>query len=342
MTENYYVDSTTKNKSFVLVSEELRKRGVENNDFMLALFDQQLKGVDPYNPHLCYDTKAAIRKECEINPWYFLREVYRIDEDTPFVLNLGTCAQAWCYFNNIDSWLCLPRQRGATANSIALGTWALLFDPEFYRIIFKGTTRQINETLLVSFTGRGGYIPVYLTRGTPISINTSSPHPYVWRECNKSGKTTIITDSAEFQPFPLMPGIFEKSAMDTDCKCKNLYCSTPGDLADKNAETWSTYFLRYTVRWEEKFYDMTPSEFDDYIKILYPVHCGTVYIEYGLIDLGVSLKDALRLLFCIPETTVFRREGLLQRFNSSEIEEMSIEEMERLLRNLYKVSKGEK
>ena len=337
MRENYCVDSTTKNRSFVSVSEELRKRGVENNDFMLALFDPRLKGVNPYHPNLRSEIKSAIRKECEINPWYFLREVYRIDEDTPFMLNLGTCAQAWCYFNNIDSWLCLPRQRGATTNLLALGTWSILFDPEFFRISFAGRTRQMSDILFGKFFRRVSYIPEYLINRSIISTDTSHLSVYhVVIIGDESGRTLTITDEAEYRPFPLSIADFERPAIDANYDHKQLYCSTPADLASPMATAWVAHFLQYTVRWKEKFYDMTPLEFGDYIKLLYPKHCGTVYIEYGLIDLGVSLKDAIKLLYLLPDTKAFRREGLLQRFDSSKIEEM-----ERLLKNLYNVSKGE-
>lgn len=51
--------------------EELKKLGVINCDFFLALSDETLVDVDPYSEDLDQETKIKIINECFSNPWYF-------------------------------------------------------------------------------------------------------------------------------------------------------------------------------------------------------------------------------------------------------------------------------
>lgn len=74
----YIIDYHTKNLSFLQASMDLAKLGIEHNNFFLALFDEELRGVDPFSPFLTEDQIFRILKECEINPWYFLRECVRV------------------------------------------------------------------------------------------------------------------------------------------------------------------------------------------------------------------------------------------------------------------------
>ena len=65
------IHETTKNKSFLKMREELKKLGVINCDFFLALSDETLVDVDPYSEDLDQETKIKIINECFSNPWYF-------------------------------------------------------------------------------------------------------------------------------------------------------------------------------------------------------------------------------------------------------------------------------
>ena len=87
-------DISTRNRSFLKTSVDLRKRNVKNNKFMLALHNESLIGVDPHSKNLTNKQKLEIFEECTINIWYYLREVVRIPVDgqidgIPYKLNLG-------------------------------------------------------------------------------------------------------------------------------------------------------------------------------------------------------------------------------------------------------------
>ena len=123
-------DIETKNKSFLKVSKTLKDRGVKNNKFMLALYDETLQGVDPRSKNLSYAQKLAIFKECSINIWYYIREVVTLPTDgaeIPYGLNLGNCTLTYLRERCKNFIIVLPRQHGKTIGEIVFETWNLLF-----------------------------------------------------------------------------------------------------------------------------------------------------------------------------------------------------------------------
>ena len=116
-----FYDTGTKNTSFLQLAMDLKKLGVKNWYFMLEIKDYSLINVDPYqcdeNGHttLSNDIITRIVTECSRNPWYYLREVCRIEDQgnpngIPYKANRGNIAQTWLILHGIDSWLCLPRR----------------------------------------------------------------------------------------------------------------------------------------------------------------------------------------------------------------------------------------
>lgn len=125
-------DIYTKNRSFLKAAADLRRRGVKNNKFMLALFNPELSGVDPRSPSLTPKEKIQIFEECSLNVWYFLREVIRIpvegkEEGVPYDLNLGNLTMSFLKEKNINQIVTLPRQHGKTVGEIAYDTWNINF-----------------------------------------------------------------------------------------------------------------------------------------------------------------------------------------------------------------------
>ena len=73
-----YYNYSTKNKSFVKMSDYLKENGIKNNIFMLSLFDKGLLYIDPYDPKLSKSIKRRIINEYIRNPWYYFREVLHL------------------------------------------------------------------------------------------------------------------------------------------------------------------------------------------------------------------------------------------------------------------------
>ena len=67
--QTIYIEKETTNKSFLDVHYYLKHKGIQNNDFFLALIDTDLRGVDPRDPNLPGYMKSKILQECLHNYW---------------------------------------------------------------------------------------------------------------------------------------------------------------------------------------------------------------------------------------------------------------------------------
>ena len=109
----------------------LKKMGVKNHLFMLVLSQPELVGVDPHSPNLTEEQKHRIAYEAKTNPWYFFRECLRVPsqggEPVPYELHRANMALIWCFFNSVDTYLTMPRQKGKTVGALGLITAALMF-----------------------------------------------------------------------------------------------------------------------------------------------------------------------------------------------------------------------
>lgn len=113
-------DTTTKNTSWLRLAYMYRTIfNLKNWQWLLALHNPALRGVDPYDPFLTEELKIAIIDECAVNPWYFLREVARVPAKVGFDhprlrVDRGTTATWWLFFNHIDTGNVQLRQSGKT------------------------------------------------------------------------------------------------------------------------------------------------------------------------------------------------------------------------------------
>ena len=110
----------TKNTSFLRTCALLKNMGVKNYFFPLALYDPDLRNVDPHdleeNTPENEILRTKVMKEARINVWYYLREVARVYEQggspVPFRLDRGSVAMTFCFINGIDYAGMQPRQTG--------------------------------------------------------------------------------------------------------------------------------------------------------------------------------------------------------------------------------------
>lgn len=119
----------TKNMSFLRLAMVLKKMGIENHLFHLSLLDPELKKIDPHSKNLGPEEMARILRECKLNPWYFFREIIRIQptggELIPFELHRANLAAIWTFFNDIDFGLVQPRQTGKTYVTQSIFTYVM-------------------------------------------------------------------------------------------------------------------------------------------------------------------------------------------------------------------------
>ena len=166
---NVFYDWETKNISFLQVASDLQKLGIKNNMFFLRLYDKGLQGIDPHGPITAMSTEFCqrIMAECIRNPWYYLREVCRIPDQgnsngIPYKLNRANLAATWCFVNNIDHYLTIPRQVGKTQSIIANLTWAYLFGTTNSSFAFFATSQELASENLERLKAQRELLPPYL------------------------------------------------------------------------------------------------------------------------------------------------------------------------------------
>ena len=63
------IHKSTTNQSFLDMHYYFKSKGIQNNDFFLALLDPGLAGVDPRDPNLSPNMKIRVLQECRLNYW---------------------------------------------------------------------------------------------------------------------------------------------------------------------------------------------------------------------------------------------------------------------------------
>ena len=119
-------DFQTKNESFIEMAYQLKQEGRKNWKFFLLLLDEDLVGVNPYDPNLSDAMKFKIQKEVINNYWYYIREVIKIPEAggyTTYRLNKLNLAISYCMSMNLNCFIEGPRQSGKTVGINIRYTW---------------------------------------------------------------------------------------------------------------------------------------------------------------------------------------------------------------------------
>lgn len=133
-------DINTSNKSFLKLTQILKKLNVKNNKFILALYDESLVGIDPRDPDLSLENKAKISIEIRKNFWYYIREVVRVPVPggtSPYIIHRGNLAESFCCLNNLNSVVLLPRQHYKTISAAIFYSWLYYFIGTNYSIVFS-------------------------------------------------------------------------------------------------------------------------------------------------------------------------------------------------------------
>lgn len=123
-----YYDYHTKNTSFLNIHVLLKKMGMKNHNEHLQIFDQSLIGIDPHSPVLTDIEKAKILNEIRINPWYYFREVARVNNGAiSFRLDVAAFYAIFFMTRCIKTLEELPRQTGKTVALVTYMGWLIAF-----------------------------------------------------------------------------------------------------------------------------------------------------------------------------------------------------------------------
>ena len=314
-----YYDYETKNLNFVEMSKYLKGIGIGNHDFMLALHDESLVGVDPFDKGLSSYTQKKVIKECKENIWYFLREIVRIPyvghSDRILSLNRATLAAAFLYSNGISSWITAPRMTEKDWMAAALATW----DEVFGERLVGFTCPNINQARI--HLSRSNQIcsrmPDYIknacsTKTAEAFSSHSNPKNTATPFKDKCAKySTVVVSDAEFvkyiNDYAKTMGSFRDLTV--------LYNSVISDDAKTNG---ALDVLAGTIPWDEKLYDTLSIQ---KITAMKKAPKKVVHINYDFSDLGLTDREReLRTIFAGMDGSadIYRRELDIKRLPEDE------------------------
>mgnify|MGYP001197254923 CR=1 FL=1 len=203
--EKYHIHWETSNVSFLKVALLLKKMGIENYYFMLKLYDEDLKHIDPYDPNITPEQMAKVLFEVSRNYYYFLREVARVPEEgapteigggSPFQLHRGNLAQAFCFEHNISHYLELPRQFGKTTGAYQRYLWQFSYGTTSSTTIFMNMDHKAAIANLDRLKNARSLLPEYMQMVFTLDEKTGQLKKdvdNVYEIKNKKLKNTIIT-----------------------------------------------------------------------------------------------------------------------------------------------------
>ena len=351
--DEYILDYDTSNASFIAMASILRRKGVKNWGFFLKLYDEDLVGVDPYDPNLSVTMQLKVIMECRRNIWYFVREVMRIPapgEPMKFKLHRGNLALLWACANNIPVYEVLPRQHGKTWAVISYALWTFNYASDYTNMLFMNKQLGDSQLNLKRLKDARELLPPYLrmdktsndkgelkeNRGNvnsmhnslhnEISVKASARNPISADELGR-GMTVawVWIDEVAFVQFnriiyAAMAPAWSKAAEIAIEKGKptgKILTTTPSDLSTDMGKF--AYEVRTNAaRFNEDLYNMDPSDLSTWMDK--NSRNGYLYIEFSYMQLDHKHPDKWFEQQCkdlLYDWTKIRREILLQWNNAS-------------------------
>lgn len=368
-------DHKTKNKSFIKVHKQLKMLGIRNNEFFLLLLNPRLQGVDPHDPNISPELAMMVIEECQLNIFYYLREVVRIPQQgagvVPFELDRGTLAAIYCFINDINFYLIKPRQTGKSVGICAMMSWAFKFGITNGGFAFYANKEKNSKANLKRMKTYLGLLPKYMANmGTEMRDNSGR----LIRKTNNikkyyeptSGNTADVMncaisessaeelgrgdshnfefyDEAEFTTF--IETTVQVSGMAFNTASYNalingmhscrIFATTPGDLSDERKCGSALKIVKDAVTWDENFYNVNPLELKKYLAK--KSNYRVIYIEYSYKQLGLGEAWFVRACANVGgNVPKIRREILLQRFSGNSLSPFTEEDITELDENKQK------
>lgn len=287
---NAIVDTQTKNVSYLRLAKILERMGVTNRYVHLSLLNPKLQGLDPHDEeNLTLEQKAMIKEECELNPWYALREVIKIPSasgggSSYFKINRGAFAAWWNYFNHQTYNQTQPRQTGKSTTTNVLVAWLLFFKYRGTRVFLLTKDAKLRTENVDAIKKIQDLLPSYLNPKSKSDLSNTevitctryrnkliTAVPQVSEgAANKIGRgmtcATYITDEGPFINYlekslrsMLAGGIEAMPAADAaGMPWGIIFTTTAGSKADEDG----IYYYKMIsggVVWDESFLDMNNS-----------------------------------------------------------------------------------
>jgi len=275
----------TKNPDFIRLAALLKRMGIKNHAFFLAIHNPLIAELDPWDPNLTDTQISMIIKESKENFWYFIREVVRIPAASgsiPFKFkpNRANIATFWLFFNHITSLLIQPRQTGKSLTYQLLFMWLLTVGVSETNLSILTKDDKLRDDISLKIRDLADYLPPYMKSITKRDVKNSEKITckllnnviklYVGRNDPKAadnvgrGITTPIIDIDEFAYVPnihiTLPVILasttaaREQAEEHNLPYGTIFTTTPGKLNTSEGRfAYSIY--QSALRWSEKLYD---------------------------------------------------------------------------------------
>lgn len=363
-----YYHTSTRNKSFLEMSYFLKAKGIKNHRFMLALYDPDLAGVDPYDPQLSLPMKIKVLKECQRNIWYFLRECCRLvstgsPQGVPYQLNRYNLAYTFLTslsFNVIGE---APRQVGKTASFECFLLWYYNFGSANTYITLMNKAYGDAKRNLDDIKNLRALLPSYLQMDQTYSevsgkkkriqsTVTMIQHPFNHNSINivpsarnemaaanlLRGKTigVLVCDEFGFIKYNDvmfvngMPALMKafENADKAGVSHSITLTSTPGILAT-NEGKFMYDMIQNATPFNEQWYDLTYQQIKDII--IGNIHSNFVHVRYTYKQLGLTEQWFLdRCKAMNWNMTAVRREILLEWIDTPENSPFNMDDIEAL------------
>ena len=310
-----YFQTNTKNTSFLKMSILLKRMGINNNKNFLVLTQPELMNVDPHDEaNLSDELRLRIAYECEINPWYYFREVVRIPTQgsapLPFMLHRGNLALIWCYYNRTDIIMVAPRQLGKTISTNAIFSHVIYISGRNITIAMLTKDNKLRMENVVRLKDIRDALPSYLyhkqskdsdnKEGISYTVFKNKYQTYV-AQSDESGADnlgrgmTIPTQHWDeigmFKNIQITYPVALNStntAVDTaranNQPCSNILTTTAGKLDTKEGR-FTHSLITGSLVFTEKFYDLNnKEELDEIVKL--GSEKRMIYASFSYLQLG--------------------------------------------------------
>lgn len=367
----YITDTYSDNLSFLRTSKDLYTLGIKNYRFMLKLYDTELLNIDPYSPTLTAQEIKRVQYECKRNIWYFLRVIARLPVEggaigpgagMRYQLNRGNLAETWCFVNNIDHYLVLPRQIGKTKSTLIAILWVFLFSSAT-KMMFLCKDGGGSKENLRTLKSQRDLLPLYMQAKVIVEEDgekkkaSGDNATFLLNQLNGNGITTAtggssmdmadrcgrgLSQAIQFYDeveFTKHIGIIidaagpayntaSRNARENNAPYCRIFTSTPGNLDSE--PVMSTNELRSQMfRFSESFYDMSVEEAKHIIEQNSAVKI--VYIEFSYKQLGKDENWFLEACAKVSNNKIkIRREILLKRIRGSSVSPFEAEDLEEI------------
>ena len=346
--DQYYVHMETSNKSFLTVHYFFKSIGLQNNNFMLKLYDTDLIGVNPFDPMLTPRMKSKILYECMRNYWYFIREVVRVPvqgtNGVHYILHVGNTLLATLFLLDFSQYVEWPRQHYKTWSTLAWYLWLYNFNSTNSDIALFGKDFSASKDNLKKLKDLRDSLPEYLQMSTTVGMDGKKlkvpntvqtiQNPFNHNRvvtyasarskeaADKMGRGSTIPniyyDEFAFLPYnqivylAAMPAHSRaaKNAKENNCHYAQTITTTPGDLATEEGQ-YSYNIRNNATKWCYQYYELTKEQL---IKLRDSNTNSQFFLNYYTYQqLGSGPEYFKRMVIEAQRNyTVIRREVLLE------------------------------